>query len=136
MDRQVLLTIAATAYPVVVLNAMVRFDEILFSLKKEHSSRKKGIFINFVFYKLELLTKWRLFFILVWQCMKRGWDKKCIHHIHGILLPKLFWPTVRKNCCSDRGKLLKFETECRERSIQFLKHNDFLSCFWRFLRSI
>ena len=41
MDRQVLLTIAATTHPVVVLNAMVRFDEILFSLKKEHSSRKK-----------------------------------------------------------------------------------------------
>ena len=26
-----------------------------------------------------------------------------------ILLPKLFWPTVRKNCSSDREKLLKFE---------------------------
>ena len=30
---------------------------------------------------------------------------------NGILLPKLFWPTVRKNCSSDRDKLLKFETE-------------------------
>ena len=29
----------------------------------------------------------------------------------GILLPKLFWPTVRKNSSSDRGKLLKFEAE-------------------------
>ena len=27
---------------------------------------------------------------------------------NGILLPKLFWPTVRKNCPSDREKLLKF----------------------------
>ena len=26
-----------------------------------------------------------------------------------ILLPKLFWPTVRKNCSSDREKLWKFE---------------------------
>ena len=33
---------------------------------------------------------------------------------NGILLPKLFWPTVRKNCCSDREKLLKFEAESRE----------------------
>ena len=33
---------------------------------------------------------------------------------NGILLPKLFWPTVRKNCSSDREKLLKFETEGRE----------------------
>ena len=32
----------------------------------------------------------------------------------GILLPKLFWPTVRKNFSSDREKLLKFEAEGRE----------------------
>ena len=33
---------------------------------------------------------------------------------NGILLPKLFWPTVRKNCSSDREKLLKFEAAGRE----------------------
>ena len=33
---------------------------------------------------------------------------------YGILLPKLFWPTVRKNCSSDREKLLKFEAEGQE----------------------
>ena len=33
---------------------------------------------------------------------------------NGILLPKLFWPTVNKNCSSDREKLLKFEAEGRE----------------------
>ena len=32
----------------------------------------------------------------------------------GILSPKLFWPTVRNKCSSDREKLLKFEAECRE----------------------
>ena len=32
----------------------------------------------------------------------------------GILLPKLFCPTVRKNCSSDRGKLMKFKAEGRE----------------------
>ena len=31
-----------------------------------------------------------------------------------ILLPKLFLPIVRKNCSSDREKLLKFEAEGRE----------------------
>ena len=31
-----------------------------------------------------------------------------------ILLPKLFWPTVKKKCSSDREKLLKFEAEGRE----------------------
>ena len=30
---------------------------------------------------------------------------------NGILLPKLFWPTLRKNCSSDREKFLKFEAE-------------------------
>ena len=30
---------------------------------------------------------------------------------NGILLPKLLWPTVRKNCSSDREKLLKFNAE-------------------------
>ena len=33
------------------------------------------------------------------------------HSIYGILLPKLFWPTVGKNCSSDRENLLKFEAE-------------------------
>ena len=31
-----------------------------------------------------------------------------------ILLPKLFFPTVRKKCSSDQEKLLKFEAEGRE----------------------
>ena len=39
---------------------------------------------------------------------------------NGILLPKLFWPTVWKNCSSDREKLLKFEAEGREFA-KFLK---------------
>ena len=32
---------------------------------------------------------------------------------NGILLPKLFWPTVRK-CSSDRETLMKFEAEGQE----------------------
>ena len=34
--------------------------------------------------------------------------------MNSILLPKLFWPTVRKNWSSDCEKLLKFEAEGRE----------------------
>ena len=33
---------------------------------------------------------------------------------NGILLPKLFWPTVRKKCSCDQEKILKFEAEGRE----------------------
>ena len=32
----------------------------------------------------------------------------------GILLPKLFWPIVRKTCSSDLEKLLNFKAEDRE----------------------
>ena len=34
-----------------------------------------------------------------------------IEKTNGILLPKLFWSTVRKKCSSDQEKLLKFEAE-------------------------
>ena len=33
---------------------------------------------------------------------------------NGILLPKLFWPTVRKSCSSDWWKLLKIKADGRE----------------------
>ena len=33
---------------------------------------------------------------------------------NSILLPKLFWPTVRKNCSSDWKKNLKHEAEGQE----------------------
>ena len=58
---------------------------------------------------------------------------------HGILLPKLFLPTVRKNCSSDGEIFLKFEAEGREflRSLeQFIQtvkgQNNFLvtECFF------
>ena len=38
--------------------------------------------------------------------------------INGILLPKLFWPTVKKNCSSDWEKLLNFEEDGREFDIE------------------
>ena len=41
-------------------------------------------------------------------------NKANLNIIIGILLPKLFWPTVRKNCSGAREKLLKFEAEGRE----------------------
>ena len=58
--------------------------------------------------------------------------------LNGILnlLPKLFWPTVRKNCSSDREKLLKFEAEGLEfakilRSLeQFIQTVKVQNNFW------
>ena len=40
--------------------------------------------------------------------------KKYEKYKNGNLLPKLFWPTVRKYCSSVREKLLKFEAEGQE----------------------
>ena len=39
-----------------------------------------------------------------------------------VLLPKLFWPTVRKICSSDREKLLKFEAEGQDHWNNLFKH--------------
>ena len=44
--------------------------------------------------------------------LPEGYKVECIRN--GILLPKLFRPTVRKNCSSDQEKLLKIEAEGRE----------------------
>ena len=46
--------------------------------------------------------------------------KKKFDNGNGILLPKLFCPTVRKNCSSDQEKVLKFEAEGLEFS-KFLR---------------
>ena len=44
--------------------------------------------------------------------------------INGILLPKLFWPTARKNCSSDREKLLKFKAEEGQEFAKFMRSLD------------
>ena len=56
---------------------------------------------------------------LFWKQMFFAWHRLSDGG-NGILFPKLFWPTVRKNCSSDREKLLKFEAEGREFA-KFLK---------------
>ena len=48
------------------------------------------------------------------QNKKKNEEKDVSIRINGILLPKLFWPNVSKNCSSDREKLLKCEAEGRE----------------------
>ena len=40
---------------------------------------------------------------------------------NGILLPKLFWPTVNKDCSSDREKLLKFKADEGREFANFLR---------------
>ena len=63
----------------------------------------------------------------------------------GILLPKLFWPTVRKNCSSHREKLLKLKAEnlqileiTRTIYLNMKGQNNFWqknACSWKFLIS-
>ena len=51
------------------------------------------------------------------------------YYRNGILLPKLFWPTVRKDCSSDREKHLKFEAEGR-------KFSKFLRSLEQFIQTV
>ena len=52
-------------------------------------------------------------------------DSSCIRG-NGILLPKFFWPTVRKKCSSDREKLLKFEAEGQDFAKNFRSLEQFI----------
>ena len=69
---------------------------------------------------------------------KKQMTAKSVSNIsrNGILLPKLFWPTVKKNCSSDQEKLLKFEAEGQEfakflRSLeQFIQTVNGQNNFW------
>ena len=56
-------------------------------------------------------------------------NKKLEKIKNDILLPKLFWPTVRNNCSSDQEKLLKFEAESREFA-------EFLRSLEQFIQSV
>ena len=62
--------------------------------------------------------------------------QKRISSRYGILLPKLFWPTVGKNCSRDREKVLNFKAEGREfskflRSLeQFIQTVNSQNNFW------
>ena len=48
------------------------------------------------------------------QISDKSWGCGFTTRKNGILLSKLFWPTVRKNCYGDREKRLKFDAEGRE----------------------
>ena len=69
-----------------------------------------------------------LFFSMIFNIRPRNYfytyldisSKNILKIGFGILLPKLFWTTVRKKCSSDWEKLLKFKAEGRE----FLKNWD------------
>ena len=72
---------------------------------------------------------------MLWRCC--AITGHSVTYINGILLPKMFWPTLREYCSSDWEKLLKFEAEGRE-FIQTVKgqnnfwyQNTFLTCSWR-----
>ena len=54
--------------------------------------------------------------LTIFRCEVSENGRKLQNNVNnGILLPKLFWPTVRKNVLfSDWEKLLKFEAEGRE----------------------
>ena len=78
--------------------------------------RQKNL-ISF-FTDLGKFLKVSLYFLQISKIQSDVWhftcEKKEKYLNNGIFLPKLFGPTVRKNCSSDQEKLLKFEAEGRE----------------------
>ena len=78
------------------------------SSKKINKYQSSWKFVNaWLMTKLKVKFRW-------FNCPVCRIDLEPLTKMACILLPKLFWPTVRKNCSSDREKLLKFEAEGRE----------------------
>ena len=79
---------------------------------------------DILFTDLGKFLKVSLYFLQISKIQSDVWhftcEKKEKYLNNCIFLPKLFGPTVRKNCSSDREKLLKFEAEGREFS-KFLR---------------
>jgi hypothetical protein len=68
-----------------------------------------------IFITLHLRNKlsifdWNLWY-WQWLCKWSNPRKWSTNVSNGILLTKLFWPNVRKNCHGDREKLLKFKAD-------------------------
>ena len=85
-----------------------------------------------LYFKLDIRPEIQNFNELYLPCDHTGWLDRDSHRLllmnpdwrkivwkpntvaNGILLPKLFWPTVRKKCSTDQEKLFKFEAEVQE----------------------
>ena len=70
----------------------------------------------------------------------------CSYYWNGILSLKLFWPTVRNICSSDREKLSEINAEGREfakvlrlfkqwQVLTIFGNNGLFTCSWKFFRS-
>ena len=64
---------------------------------------------NLTFFNQNVLWPHSMVFLKAVLCNILGRKNEPNLIKNGILFPKLFLPTVRKNCSSDREKLLKFE---------------------------
>ena len=99
--------------------AMLFVGRALASAAIHSYSSSVGVYISetgwYEFADPKLLTKGDN--ILKW--IFRSWPDHDLSSF-GILLPKLFWPTVRNNWSRSREKLLKFEAEGPE-SAKFLR---------------
>ena len=87
------------------------------------------IIANFLWWFNESKTPSRHRFQSV--AITRIWKDFFFYYSNGILLPKLFWPTVRKNCSSDREKLFSLEFATFLRSLeQFIQTVKGQNNFW------
>ena len=89
------------------------FPKLFWPTLRKNCSSDRGKLLRFEAEGQEfakILRPRQQFFLRVSKSQEAWWKKI----INDILFPKLFWPTLRKNCSSDRGKLLRFEAEGQE----------------------
>ena len=107
----------------------------------QHSLTPKVTFVDIIksFQQKRPLSRYktRISNLRTYGCLPKSQFDENFYLVHtisstnenGIFLPKLFWLTVRKNCSSDREKLLQFTAEDRE-------HTKFLRSLEQLIRTI
>ena len=75
-------------------------------------------------FHVDRILKMQLQVLILTLYMPRTVQEFMVFLNRGYFVSKLFWPTVRKKCSSDREKLLKFEAEGREiaKHLRSLEH--------------
>ena len=92
------------------MHILLNFFAFFLREKSWHSNQTNGILSSIDRKSLRDSNKWTSVGPGSFHMKKTMWAwAYYIYTINGILFQKIFWPTVRKSCCSDRENFLKFK---------------------------
>ena len=106
---------AGPANPPLAVIGGSMFDSVAKNLIKQTVTQQNlcAALLDLIFIIIEFCNRnWKMSFSVSSLKSKRGPRGDSFNvtlKFNGILLPKLFWPTVRKNCSSDCEKLLNLQ---------------------------